>query len=339
LVDYTIFSKYMKKEQSNHIMGESTTAKSCAPYAVAALAAVATAVILIVFFKKNRCCQKKKKPNKGPITLEDSTKKYSLKLISKMNVSKDTRRFRFVLPSEKHILGLPVGQHIFVSAKVDGKLVVRPYTPVSSDDEQGFVELVIKVYFRDVNPRFPDGGKMSQHLESLQIGDTLDFRGPNGHITYEGNGNFAIRSELHKKQPPVNRHFYKLGLIAGGTGITPMLQLIDEILKNSEDQTKIWLLFANQTEEDILLMEELLALAEQFPDRFKLWFTVDRASSEDWAYSIGYISSEMISQHLPVDGDCADTAIFMCGPPPMITYACTPSLDKIGFLPKNRFVF
>ncbi len=37
------------------------------------------------------------------------------------------------------------GQHIFVSAKVDGKLVVRAYTPVSSDDDCGYVEFVIKV--------------------------------------------------------------------------------------------------------------------------------------------------------------------------------------------------
>lgn len=48
--------------------------------------------------------------------------------------------------------------------------MVRPYTPVSSDDDQGFVEFIIKVYFRNVHPNFPDGGKMSQHLESLQLG-------------------------------------------------------------------------------------------------------------------------------------------------------------------------
>ncbi len=54
--------------------------------------------------------------------------------------------------------------------QVDGKMVVRPYTPISSDDESGFVQFMIKVYFRDVNPKFPDGRKMSQHLESLNIG-------------------------------------------------------------------------------------------------------------------------------------------------------------------------
>lgn len=40
---------------------------------------------------------------------------------------------------------LLAGNHMYLSAKIDGKLVVRPYTPVTSDDEVGYFELVIKV--------------------------------------------------------------------------------------------------------------------------------------------------------------------------------------------------
>ncbi|KAK6056590.1 oxidoreductase, FAD-binding protein [Cooperia oncophora] len=154
--------------------------------------------------------------------------KYALPLAEKIVVSHDTRKFRFRLPSENHVLGLPVGQHVYLSAKIDGKLVVRPYTPVSSDDDLGYVELMIKliiwlqVYFRGVHPKFPDGGKMSQHLEQMKIGDTIDFRGPSGLIVYKGHGKFAIRPD--KKSPPKERVFKKISMIAGGTGITPMLQ-------------------------------------------------------------------------------------------------------------------
>lgn len=49
-------------------------------------------------------------------------------------------------------------------------MVVRPYTPISSDDDYGYVEFMIKAYFRNVHPKFPEGGKMSQHLESLSLG-------------------------------------------------------------------------------------------------------------------------------------------------------------------------
>lgn len=54
--------------------------------------------------------------------------------------------------------------------QINEKLVVRPYTPISSDDDKGFVDLMIKVYFRNVHPKFPDGGKMTQYLEGMKIG-------------------------------------------------------------------------------------------------------------------------------------------------------------------------
>lgn len=88
--------------------------------------------------------------------------------------------------------------------------MVRPYTPVSSDDDKGSVDLVVKVrsptvllftdvpafdtplcpqvYFKGINPKFPEGGKMSQYLESLKINDTIDFRGPSGLLVYRGRG-------------------------------------------------------------------------------------------------------------------------------------------------------
>jgi ferredoxin-NADP reductase len=36
-------------------------------------------------------------------------------------------------------------QHIYLTARIDGQLVIRPYTPVSSDDDKGYMDLVIKV--------------------------------------------------------------------------------------------------------------------------------------------------------------------------------------------------
>lgn len=64
--------------------------------------------------------------------------------------------------------------------------------------------------------------------------------------------------------------------ILGGTGITPMLQLIRQITRDPKDETKLSLLFANQTEEDILLRDELEEAAKNHPDQVKIWYTVDR---------------------------------------------------------------
>lgn len=123
-------------------------------------------------------------------------------------------------------------------------MVIRAYTPVSCDDDLGHVDLVIKVYKANVHPKFPDGGKMSQHLDALNIGDTIAFRGPSGKLQYLGNGKFSIKKL--RKDPAENILVKKVNMIAGGTGITPMLQLIREILKKSDDKTECSLLFANQ---------------------------------------------------------------------------------------------
>nr|XP_003224227.1 PREDICTED: NADH-cytochrome b5 reductase 2 isoform X2 [Anolis carolinensis] len=274
------------------------------------------------------------KTKKALVTLQDPNIKYPLPLIEREEISHDTRRFRFGLPSSEHILGLPVGQHVYISSKVAGNLVIRAYTPVSSDEVKGYVDLIIKVYYKNVHPKFPEGGKMSQHLDSMKVGDTIDFRGPNGLLVYKGSGKFSIKQD--KKSQAKIKWVKHLGMIAGGTGITPMLQLIRHITKDPSDKTKCSLLFANQTEQDILLRPELEDVAANHPEQFKLWYTLDRPP-QGWKYSSGFVTADMIKEHLPPPGD--DTLILMCGPPPMIQFACQPNLEKLGYAKESTFAY
>ncbi|XP_063979566.1 NADH-cytochrome b5 reductase 3 isoform X1 [Diachasmimorpha longicaudata] len=295
--------------------------------AVGTVVAVGVAVQYFLTWKKN-------KRRKSPVLLENPLAKYNLPLIEKEVISHDTRRFRLGLPTAEHVLGLPTGQHIHLTADINGELVIRAYTPVSSDDDHGFVDLVVKVYFKNVHPKFPEGGKLSQHLESMKIGDTIAVKGPSGRLVYKGRGCFSIR--MLRKEPPVEHHVKKAVMIAGGTGITPMLQLIRQITKDPEDYTQVSLLFANQTEKDILLREELEELAKKHADQFKLWFTLD-TSGEGWKYSTGHVNADMIKEHM--FPPAPDTIVLMCGPPPMINFACTPNLDKLGYDTKLRFAY
>uniref|UniRef100_A0A672QEW1 cytochrome-b5 reductase n=1 Tax=Sinocyclocheilus grahami TaxID=75366 RepID=A0A672QEW1_SINGR len=191
-----------------------------------------------------------RKQSNFPKTLQDPNVKYSLPLIEKevrqnLNVkSLMTKKIQFGLPSSSHVLGLPIGHYVYLSAKVNGNLVIRAYTPVSSDEDKGYIDLVVKVYYKNTHPNYPDGGKMSQYLNDMKIGDTIDFRSPNGLPVYNGNGQFAIRPD--KKSEPKVRKFRHVGMIAGGTGITPMLQLIKSITADHADNTKCSLIFANQ---------------------------------------------------------------------------------------------
>lgn len=296
-------------------------------FVAAGVVIVTMAFGVVTFFLRKQGNGKKNRP----VAL-DPQKKIPFKLVDRKIVSHDTRRFRFELQSPEHILGLPVGNHMYLSAKIDGSLVIRPYTPVTSDDEVGYFELVIKVYFKNVHPKYPDGGKMSQYLDSLEIGDTVDIRGPSGKLTYVGRGKFAIKENAKE---PKFRTAKNVGLIAGGTGITPMLQIISAVIKDSEDKTNITLLFANQTERDILVRPELEEL-DQECENFKLWYTLDKPP-DGWPYSSGFINDTMLKEHMPPPGP--DTQILMCGPPPMINFACIPNLEKLGYTSDMYFPF
>lgn len=80
---------------------------------------------------------------------------------------------------------------------------------------------------------------MSQHLESLAIGDKVKVKGPAGHVLYHGKGVFTISGQSFK----VNR----VSMIAGGTGITPIYQLAQAVARDPDDKTQLALLFSNHT--------------------------------------------------------------------------------------------
>ena len=56
------------------------------------------------------------------------------------------------------------------------------------------------------------------------------------------------------------------GMLAGGTGVTPMFQVVNAILRDPRDKTQLSLIFANVTEDDILLRTELDTLAAVHPN-------------------------------------------------------------------------
>jgi cytochrome-b5 reductase len=259
-------------------------------------------------------------------------------LLKKEVLSHDTARFTLGLPHNT-VLGLPTGQHVSLKFNdADGSAIQRSYTPVSDDDLVGAVQLVIKIYKPDP-PKFPIGGKLSQHLDSLKIGDTILMKGPKGHMAYMGKGYFTYKP-LGK--PMQHRNCQTFCMIAGGTGITPMLQVMTNIFKNTNDNsTVVRLLYANKTESDILCRGELQDLVSRFPTRCFVWYTVDDVDATNkatWKYSTGFVSKEMIQQRL-VEPAPTQIQFLMCGPPPMIKFACIPPLTELGYSDKDWVVF
>lgn len=85
-------------------------------------------------------------------------------------------------------------------------------------------------------------------------------------------------------------------MTAGGTGITPMFQLIQAACLN-DDNIHITLLFGNRTENDILLKKELDEFAARYPDKFKLIYMIDNPIYPDeWEGEVGYVTKEMLQK-------------------------------------------
>jgi cytochrome-b5 reductase len=99
-------------------------------------------------------------------------------------------------------------------------------------------------------------------------------------------------------------------MIAGGTGITPMLQIIRAALKNPADHTKLSLIYANVNPEDILLKQELDGLVARNPGRFKVYYVLNNPPTP-WNGGVGFVSMEQIRTHMPKPSD--DIKILMCG--------------------------
>ncbi|EER34083.1 NADH-cytochrome b5 reductase precursor [Candida tropicalis MYA-3404] len=225
--------------------------------------------------------------NESGKTFTDPNNWIDLKLAKSVDLTHNTKHLYFKLANEDDVSGLVTASCLltkFVTPK--GSNVIRPYTPVSEVNQAGEIEFVIKKY---------EGGKMSTHIFDLKEGDTLSFKGPIVKWKWEPN------------------QFKSIALIGGGTGITPLYQLLHEITSNPADKTKVNLIYGNVSPSDILLKKEIDDIAEKHKDQVKVHYFVDKADNNDWKGEVGFITKEFLQGAL--DKPSSDFKVFVCGPP------------------------
>lgn len=223
---------------------------------------------------------------------KDQFVEFTLKEIKPYN--HDSATLVFELPDGKKP-GMGVASAVVVKAVGDGlkddkgKDVIRPYTPITSPDTAGHMDFLVKKY---------PGGKMTTYMHNMKPGDKLGIKGPIAKFPYKAN------------------EFESIGMIAGGSGITPMWQVIQDIAANPSDKTKCTLIYTNKTEQDILLREKFDELAKK-DNRFTIVYGLDKLPKGFSGFE-GYVTPELITKHLPKPDLASKTKIFVCGPPPQV---------------------
>ncbi|KAM9234333.1 cytochrome b5 reductase 4 [Dugong dugon] len=218
-------------------------------------------------------------------------------LISKEDVTHDTKLFCLMLPPSTH-LQVPIGQHVYLKLTITGTEIVKPYTPVSDSLLSEFQEPVISnnkyIYF--LIKIYP-AGLFTPELDHLQIGDYVSISSPEG--------NFK-RSQIQKLED--------LFLLAAGTGFTPMVKILTYALTNIPSLRKVKLMFFNKTEDDIIWRSQLEKLTFK-DERFDIEFVLSAPTSE-WNGKQGHISPALLSEFLKRSSDKSKVLICICGPTP-----------------------
>ncbi|KAK0736133.1 hypothetical protein B0T21DRAFT_366383 [Apiosordaria backusii] len=218
----------------------------------------------------------------------------TLKLHSTELVNHNTKKLRFELPDPSQPVGLSLSSALltvsFPPSNGRWTPVLRPYTPTNALDEPGYVELMVKLY---------PNGKQSGYLHSLKPGDTMTF--------------LPIPEYAWKP----NKHEH-VALIAGGAGITPMYQLIQGILANPEDKTRITLVWGVNGDQDIFLKKEFSELQSKHPGRFRAEYVVSQPEAGS-TYRKGYVDGKVLEELGlgATQEKNQNTKVMVCGPPAM----------------------
>ena len=205
---------------------------------------------------------------------------------------------------------LPTGAHVKVRAVINGEVVVRSYTPTRF--HKGLCELMFRVY---------TPGPMSTHLAQLRVGDAVEMKGPTGLERYDGPGAFS-------RGDATWRGVTHVGLVAGGTGITPMLQIANHVLQDGADPTKMSLLSFHNTYADILLSDTLRGLAAGSRGALALKFVCTHAEERDVKCaardvvraSMRKLSGEALVKLLGLPTG-EGTVVCLCGPDGFVQHA------------------
>jgi len=184
------------------------------------------------------------------------------------------------------------GQNITLRHPVAGEDLRRSYSICTSPHENELRVAIKKV----------TSGRFSSHAhENFTKGQAIDVMAPTG--------NFILPLNSSR-----SRHYVAF---AAGSGITPVISLLKSVLRE-EPRSRFTLVYGNRSRNAVIFREELLALKNDYPQRFQLILVFSREKMDSALFEgrIDASKAELIFQWLaPIS---PDMEFLLCGPAPMI---------------------
>ena len=218
------------------------------------------------------------------------------KLLEKWKTSPDSWVLRFALPSPMIRLAADPSLPTCIKVTFNGtdeagapKQLSRSYSPVSLPATEATVDLLVKAYR-------PGGG--GAHLCGLGPGDIMTAE---------------VKAErMMHGSAAVARRWKHIGLVGGGTGVAPLIQVARIVLADAADATRVSMLCVHRRREDILMRRELDELAAAHPERFVVTHALTKPD-EAWDGPVGRGSVELARAALPAPAGDGSVMVLVCG--------------------------
>jgi ring-1,2-phenylacetyl-CoA epoxidase subunit PaaE len=204
------------------------------------------------------------------------------------------------------------GQYLSLILDLGGKEVRRSYSLCTSPYTDPHPGITVKRV---------EGGLVSNYInDQLRPGKTLEVMKPLGHFT----------TDFHSKN---KRHFV---MIAGGSGITPIMGIAKSVLVN-EPESKITLLYCSRSEDQIIFKSQLEKLENQYTSKLKVVHNLTKPSST-WTGLTGRLDAEKVKGTLAANPfpEATSSLYFVCGPEGLMDTAIQ-SLESMG-VPKEQIL-
>ncbi|CBH15369.1 NADH-dependent fumarate reductase [Trypanosoma equiperdum] len=209
-----------------------------------------------------------------------------------------SRVLRFNLPGALQRTGLNLGEFVAIRGEWDGQQLVGYFSPITLPEDLGTISLLVRA----------DKGTLKEWICALRPGDSVEIKACGG---------------LRIDQDPVkkcllfrNRPITRFALVAAGTGVAPMLQVIRAALKKPYVDTleSIRLIYAAEEYDTLTYRSILQRFAEEFPDKFVCNFVLNNPP-EGWTGGVGFVNKKSLQKVLQPPS--SEPLIVVCGPPVM----------------------